>query len=406
MATTISSASSPSRSRIVSAPTKVEASLAWSGASAASASSNSASSRGDCGARPRAGLAAAVDAGAKLAHLASRPWPASVAIARAEHRLDRLEAVEIGGQRQRLRPGRGRPRDRRRGSAASRSRATARLDAFAGRPRRDARADKRSRRRPCRRRSAPRAGFRRVRSARSRSGTLRVQRRIAVPDRLALLRQRDRDKRSGRRGKRAPICPASGSCAKLCIAVPSRPWLITWYRANGLRWLRRGRGRRRRSAADRAGAPSPCARRPWRRGRLAQFSLEQLRAARQVRRLPAGRAAPDKRRADAGRGRGRSARRPLGWPWLDQRRESLALGDQRSAFAGLAGSAAILSAAEAENSRISAYSDALTTFRRAPRRRNRPPDSRAAARWSARRAGAAAGRRRRGAGEQQRRGSG
>ena len=47
------------------------------------------------------------------------------AVAGAEQRLDRLEAVEIGGQRQLAGPVAVAARDRRRGSGASRSRATA-----------------------------------------------------------------------------------------------------------------------------------------------------------------------------------------------------------------------------------------------------------------------------------------
>ena len=199
----------------------------------------------------------------------------------------------------------------------------------------------------------------RERAQRIQVGHLGRERRIAVPDRLALL------------GERIGISEAAGAeserpfvgVGQLREALHRRAFealvdhLVQSERAALLRAVAVGEGDRRRVELPRhrglrvaLGAVAAGA-----------ILLEQLVAAGEVRRLPWARAAPDKRRADAGRARGRPPRRPRGWPWLDQRLEALALGNQR-AFAGLAGSAAILSAAEAENSRISAYSDALTTF--------------------------------------------
>ena len=98
IATTISSASSPSRSRMAKAPRKVEVPLAASGASAASARSNRASSR-STRAATSSRRRAAPDRRAQPAHLALDLGD-QAAVAGAEQRLDRLEAVEIGGQRQ------------------------------------------------------------------------------------------------------------------------------------------------------------------------------------------------------------------------------------------------------------------------------------------------------------------
>ena len=98
IAITISSASSPSRTRIANAPRKVDALLAASGASARSASPNKASSRSARAATSAAGAPRA-DRGAKPAHLALDLGD-EARVARAEQSLDRLEAVEIGRQRE------------------------------------------------------------------------------------------------------------------------------------------------------------------------------------------------------------------------------------------------------------------------------------------------------------------